>query len=109
MTPHDVSLAQAARQADKLDGKLVRVSGYIYLGPEEENLWRRPLDHARRNPPPGTCLAVKLTSIDPQVRKALNQHRVTIVGQFRKDLCGPGVCLGWCTPGGVDVQTMRAQ
>lgn len=70
--------------AETFDGKVVTITAWITLDPEDANLWssERDMDTSR------TIHCVSLENFDPfwERRHEINRHRVEVTGMFHKDV-----------------------
>lgn len=83
---------------DKLDGRHVRVKGYVIITTHERNIFNSKKGYMKAD---GICLGLYGSeSFDHPFRK-----KVAIVsGIFSKVLCAPGdICLYGCSSSGIDV------
>jgi hypothetical protein len=93
-----MTVEQLAKALPSLDGRSVKVHGYLVIEPENRNLRQTAAKYGENE---GECVGVEMTDELFKRREEYSRRLVVLSGTVTRSLCGGDTCLGSCTAAGL--------
>ncbi len=87
---------QIVAKSEELDGRHVRVRGYVVITSHAQNIFDSKSDYEGKG---GVCLGLSGSRL---FLSPLRSREEVVSGIYKRNLCGrDDVCLSWCSPSGI--------